>query len=175
MKGRRFFALGDHLPVVYVIAPSWDGPCKIGYSTNLQKRLASLQIGNWEPLSVYAFRMAVWMDGFRAYSGVHAALLNANRTLEAAAHKVLAEFELGLHGEWFDVTVQEAKEVLDKCGERERIQPLTVERLAAGFMGSAAISENVEVQQEILRSMVGPAKYVSLHQPYPVDKVPVSA
>lgn len=175
MKSRKFIALGDHVPLTYIIASSWDGPCKIGYTTNLQKRLMSLQTGNWEPLSVYGFRVAVWMDGFKAYRGVHAALHAANRALESAAHKALADCDLHLSGEWFDITVEEARQVLDKCATLERIQALTVEKLAEGYMGHAAISENVAAQQEILRSMIGPATYVAEHQPHPLDKVSVSA
>ena len=175
MRNYKFMALGDHVPLTYIIASSWDGPCKIGYTTNLHKRLSALQTGNWEPLSVYGFRVAVWMDGFKAYRGVHAALHAANRALEAATHKALADCDLHLSGEWFDITVKEARQVLDKCAGLERIQALTVENLAEGYMGHAAISENVVAQQQILRSMIGPATYVAEHQPYPIDKVSVSA
>lgn len=175
MKKTRFFALGDHIPLVYVIAPSWDGPCKIGYSTNIQTRLMGLQTGNWEPLSIYAFRVAVWIEGIKAYGSTHSALRSANRALERAAHEALIDCDLHLQGEWFDISVEDAKKVLDKCAQMQRIQALTVERLAAGYMGGAAISESTVAQEEILRSMIGPARYMAERQPHRIDKAPLSA
>lgn len=164
-------SLGNHIPVAYVVAPGWDGPCKIGITNNVQRRLTALQTSSWEPLSIFGFRVGVWRDSTKAkVGGTHAAVYDATRTLEAAAHKALTDCELHLSGEWFDVTADEAKQVLDKCGEIEGIVTLNVERITSGFLGGAAISETVSAQDQILRSILAPAAYVALHQPHPVDK-----
>ncbi len=167
-------SLGNHIPVAYVIAPGWDGPCKIGITNNLQRRLTALQTSSWEPLSIFGFRVGVWRDSTKAKVGsTHAAVYQATRALEAAAHKALTDCELRLSGEWFDVTADEAKQVLEKCGQIEGIVTLNVERLAAGLLGGAAISETATAQDQILRSMLAHAAYVAMYQPHLVDKARV--
>jgi hypothetical protein len=91
-----------HVEGVYVIKPAgFSGPCKIGRSTNVPGRLATLQAGSPQKLEVYA----VYVGGV----GV-----------EAKAHAMLAEKRA--HGEWFDVTPDEAVRSVVAAGGGIRIE-----------------------------------------------------
>lgn len=79
---------------VYVIAPSRDGPCKIGRANNSAARLRTLQTGNHEHLTLF-----------------HARLCESAISVETRVHSYL-------HGkrrinEWFDIPVAEATAVVE--------------------------------------------------------------
>lgn len=68
---------------VYLIGPVHGaGPWKVGMSTDVRKRLATLQTGSPEPLRVY------WA-------------VPGGRALETRLHRTLAPWRK--HGEWFDL------------------------------------------------------------------------
>jgi len=109
--------IGDHPAVVYCIGPTEDGPTKVGITTNISQRIISLQTGCWEPLRIFSVRVAVptggrWRRNSRAQS-----FLDGARAARAACHEKLREFELGLVGEWFDVTAADAVATLEKCAK----------------------------------------------------------
>ena len=162
--------MGNHLPVTYVIADAHQGPCKIGHSRNLQSRLTTIQTNTWQQLTVYGFRVGIWKAGLAPFKSTFSAVSDAARVMEKAAHEKLAEFDLRLNGEWFDVSVADALAVIDKCADIAGIIPLTVERMAAGFLGEGVSSETTDAQSQILRDIMAPAAYIALYQPYPVDR-----
>ncbi|WP_030674870.1 GIY-YIG nuclease family protein [Streptomyces cellulosae] len=76
-------SLDPHGSYVYLIGPEHGaGPWKVGMSTDVRKRLATLQTGSPEPLRVY------WATP-------------GGRDLESRLHRVLAPWRK--HGEWFDL------------------------------------------------------------------------
>jgi hypothetical protein len=79
---------------VYVIAASEDGPTKVGCGGNPRKRLASLQTGNPQPLSVFH----VERTGYFSTS------------VEREVHQILASTRRPDGGkEWFEIRPAEAK------------------------------------------------------------------
>lgn len=78
---------------LYVIAPSEDGPCKIGIARDPDKRLRELQTGNPHKLGVYLISKCSNAQDF-----------------EYRAHRHLASKRM--QGEWFDITVVEAAKTL---------------------------------------------------------------
>ena len=87
---------------VYIIAPRRAGPVKIGVAGDAQRRLATFQTAHWGRLKLYA--------SIRTRDA---------RGLEAAAHRHLAP--LRLKGEWFDISVAEARVALrGVAGTRQR-------------------------------------------------------
>lgn len=77
---------------IYVIATDVNGPCKIGRSRDPDYRVKQLQTGNPYPLQVW-YRF-----------------LTAEATRLETLIKDLVQHRQ-LTGEWFDLTVEEAKEV----------------------------------------------------------------
>lgn len=80
---------------VYLIGAE-EGPIKIGHASNLKTRLHSLQIGNWQPLSILH---SVSVPLFTAAGA------------EAVMHKRFAEHRV--RGEWFNVPLQVLRQALD--------------------------------------------------------------
>lgn len=119
----------NHLSLIYVVAPDEDGPTKIGLTRNIEVRLQTLQIGNWEKLHVFGGRLAFRRDFSLAYSLEHSSREGAER-MEHLAHKKLRECDLNLSGEWFDVTVPEALQVLEKIAKNESIGLVSMEDVA---------------------------------------------
>ncbi|MCC9312352.1 GIY-YIG nuclease family protein [Kitasatospora sp. RB6PN24] len=76
---------------VYVIAGAASGPVKIGCTTDLQRRLATLQCGSPIKLQLLA-----------TFAG--------GRELEAALHRLLATHRL--EGEWFDLADKDPVELV---------------------------------------------------------------
>ncbi len=80
---------------VYVIGPA-NGPYKIGFTSNLKKRLGALQ--NASPLDMIVHHQVQVTDIYAA------------RDVEAAAHAKLASYRL--RGEWFSCEVNTACEAV---------------------------------------------------------------
>lgn len=89
---------------VYVIGPADGNPVKVGISNYCEKRLAHLQVGNWNPLFVHE---CGWLET----SG-------AARKLEYKVHRLLEGCHLS--GEWFalsaDDAIQEVRRVATGAG-----------------------------------------------------------
>ena len=85
------------MSVVYIIAASAAGPCKIGWTgSGVTSRVAALQCGNPDELLVYGYVAA-----------------RAARRVELEAHRKLERCRV--RGEWFAVSVAEAGETLRRC------------------------------------------------------------
>lgn len=162
--------LADHLTLVYVIAPQWEGPCKIGITNNLQRRLAGIQIGNAQPLTIFNFRLAVHSSGAGAYKSLAAATKAGARKLESAAHRVLRDCDLALSGEWFDVNVVEASQVLDKCGALSAVRSLTLEQVVSVDVDAGLDRGMASAQHKLTRALAAAATYVTGYQPNPIDE-----
>ena len=83
---------------IYVVAPIDGWPCKVGISTNPMKRVSSLQTACWKQLEV-------------AWCGFLGTVKQA-ADLERRAHQALTNQSLWLHGEWFDLRVDDAKSMV---------------------------------------------------------------
>ncbi len=77
---------------VYVIAPGPDGPCKIGFSMQPEKRLRELQTGHPQKLTLY--HVQEFGDASRA------------SLMERIIHKTISYKRAS--GEWFNVPVEHA-------------------------------------------------------------------
>ena len=76
---------------LYVIAANKDGPVKIGYSKNPNKRLKQLQTSNSEKLTLF-YSAEFAEDKVKIAEGFVHGLSNQHRT----------------SGEWFSISVEEA-------------------------------------------------------------------
>lgn len=82
---------------VYVIAASEDGPTKVGCGGNPKKRLASLQTGNPEPLSIFHIERTGYFSA----------------AIEREVHGILSSTRQPAGGkEWFGIRPAEAKIVV---------------------------------------------------------------
>ena len=88
---------------VYAITNSaWPGYVKIGRAMNAEKRLRDYQ--TYSPLRDYTLR--------------HRVRCNDRKSSEKYAHKHAGLLALGRrNGEWFKITIEQAKQVLDHVGE----------------------------------------------------------
>lgn len=84
---------------VYIVAPENGWPCKVGISTHAYKRLVGLQTSVWKPLQVAA---CYWTS-----------TVAEARRLEKEVHKRLSADNVWLHGEWFDMRPDAAKEMVE--------------------------------------------------------------
>lgn len=91
---------------LYVIG-SKDGPQKIGFSQDVEKRLSSIQTGNPNRLEIY-FKQEVPKDRVR--------LMEKQIHTEIKHHKI--------SGEWFNLTPEEAKQEVEFCVIRYLDDPL---------------------------------------------------
>lgn len=121
-KSDRFYDMG--FDVIYFIVEEDDpleGPCKIGITHHLSKRLTQIQNGNSRKLRFIDFlfipttkiRMESHSLGFNYWTANYAARKNVNRVirentednwrfnLEGAIHSKLKELGYHLRGEWF--------------------------------------------------------------------------
>jgi hypothetical protein len=89
---------------VYVVAPSFDGPCKIGSGISPARRVAAYRAGAPWPIRIWATCQS--SDG---------------RELERAAHRELDAKRLS--SEWFSVTVPQAVGVIHDLIARYRERP----------------------------------------------------
>ena len=76
---------------LYVIAGEYEGPVKIGYSVNPEKRVRQLQTGAAYKLSVYYQQNVNEREA---------------RKIERNIHRTLGH--LRSHGEWFNLSVDQA-------------------------------------------------------------------
>lgn len=123
---RRFYLaseasnISDDPPAgVYVITPKCGYPSKIGVTGTPSIRLAMLQVGNWHPLEMRDFVFAAdFTRRVSRWDRVCNFVSNAAFQLEMDTHKALAEMDMHLNGEWFDVTAEEASAVIRKVAEK---------------------------------------------------------
>lgn len=90
---------------VYVIGPAREGPVKIGHAVDPLKRLSGLQVGNHLELKLWS----AWASDKLS-----------KRQVEKRVHVVLRYARI--RGEWFNVTVEEAEEVLRKLDDGKRFE-----------------------------------------------------
>lgn len=90
------------LTAVYVIGSTEIGAIKIGIAGDVLDRMATLQTGFPLPLKLFS---ATYTS--RAFAA----------RLERKCHEVLTEFDLHLNGEWFEVNVNDACDLVVKCAE----------------------------------------------------------
>lgn len=86
----------------YVIAPSPDGPCKLGHSLSPTARLSGLQVGNHLELTIYSTWASEHLSALRIERRIHA-ILN----------------DRCVRGEWFAVTVAEAEAIISKLDDKK--------------------------------------------------------
>lgn len=92
---------------LYIIAPSANGPCKVGFARDVRKRLISIQIGCFLDLEVHS----TWQHP----------LLGA-RACEALIHAQLMRDHM--RGEWFAVSVSQVEAIATSIGmHREVLAP----------------------------------------------------
>lgn len=129
-KDLEEITLVDHPMVLYVVGADADGPVKIGVTTKLPERITGLQGGSWAPLLIWAFRGALKLEGGASYVRRLSAFSSGARALEAATHAKLSDMGFRLMGEWFDVTVEEALEVVQKIGQQQDCRVFSLDDLA---------------------------------------------
>lgn len=83
--------------MIYLISNS-KGQVKIGWSKHPQKRLKELQTGNASKL-----RLEAVYDLYNKY--------------ELRLHYILRDFKSRHKGEWFDVSVEDAKSIINEVGK----------------------------------------------------------
>ena len=89
-------------PMLYIVAESPAGPCKVGFGANPKSRLMDLQIGNPRQLTI----ASLWKRGD----------LSADRC-ERLMHHLLAKH--AMRGEWFDISVAEIEAI---CSRQDMVK-----------------------------------------------------
>jgi hypothetical protein len=96
---RRF---GFNYSGIYLIAPKRKTPVKVGMSSDAAARISELQVSNWEPIFVHRY----WICENQKLA----------REVELRAHDILTGGENRLYGEWFNVDLQKASDVIEHVG-----------------------------------------------------------
>lgn len=142
----------DHGAVVYVIAPDENGPSKIGVSMNIGRRLANLQVGCWMPLAVFSTRIC-----FKRFDGTLVSLWgqmdSGARYVEAKTHAKLKDCDAHLHGEWFDVSVAEAIQAVEKTAKLENAAAITLEQLCEIEVNEHANRLERDTHQTLIKAL----------------------
>lgn len=88
---------------LYAVGPAdAEPPTKIGIAFDMPHRMASMQVGNWHALSCH---FLLWAPG-----------KEATRRIESEIHKLLKDRLVS--GEWFNIPVLEAKEIISKMARQ---------------------------------------------------------
>lgn len=119
----------EHWNAIYVVAADENGPAKIGVSTDISKRVETMQTGCWLPLKVYDMRYVVKKDENNRI--VSLSFKRSAYELEAIVHRILDECGLRMVGEWFDITVHEAIEVIQKVAKEQNMGAVGLQDLAS--------------------------------------------
>lgn len=122
-----------HAHVVYVMGIDEDGPVKIGISSDIARRVLSLQTGNPMPIRVFGLRLAMPMvipAGRMVNIPLH--LKHGASALENHIHLELTKMGLRMMGEWFDISSVEAIHVIEKCASQVRLRAISANWLACG-------------------------------------------
>lgn len=145
--------LADHIGIVYVVAPGNDGPCKIGYTGNIQKRVANMQQGCWLPLRAFDYRVCVRLSGGTKYATMAMSVSQAARMVEQKAHNVLRDMGFGLAGEWFDITPQEAIQVVDKAARLVEARAITMMQIMSVEIDRGLDADAQKAQMHLAQMM----------------------
>ncbi len=145
--------LADHIGLIYVVAPDEGGPCKIGFTANLQKRMTGIQTGCWIPLRPFGVRVAVMMEGGTKYSTMAMGVAKAGQKIERACHALLREMGLGLVGEWFDLSVKDALAVIDKVARMSGARTITMEQVMSVDIDAGLDPDAKRAQAHFARMM----------------------
>lgn len=148
---------------LYVITPFKDGPCKVGFTKNLPKRLDTLQVGNWNRLFV-AYSSHFYIPSSRgATLGLGEMFVTAERAackIEKATHKTLDGRGLHISGEWFacgpDEAIAAIKAVADVIGAKP-VNPLELEKYVSLWGGSATLGTRAKNRE--LGNMIETLRY----------------
>lgn len=103
-----FYAQG-----IYVINAGDGLPCKIGVTNELEKRVASLQSGNWNELRAHWFAF-VLNKRHKAKHNIYTAINRAAFQLEQQVIKKMKELDLVVRGEWVMCDPDAAVAVIQK-------------------------------------------------------------
>lgn len=143
---------------IYVVTTSDRWPSKVGISDDMSQRLASLQTASWLDLDVEKF----WFP----YTGIKVGDLNldhrlkpermntarlAAQVLERAVHAKLKEFDLHMRGEWFDITADEAVEVVEKVAETNGFRLVSPRDIALANMHGLTRPSDLKAMREMLK------------------------
>jgi hypothetical protein len=88
-------------------------------------------VGNWHKLQVFDIRMALPREMSVMRFNLRDQANRAGHVLERAVHDKLREFDLGLMGEWFDISVKDALAVIQKVSETSTVRCVSIEHLAS--------------------------------------------
>lgn len=154
--------LCDHPTVVYLLATSDVGPTKIGVTTNLQERVASIQIGCWHPLRIYSARLAILRQGFGRRAGLLAEFKEAAHAVEATTLSVAEDMGCRLMGEWLALSPQKALMIARHCAEGRGAGLFGLEDFAALDIGWADPSMQ-RARSRIVRSLAQIATFAVEH------------
>lgn len=155
--------LADHFSGLYFIAPTDEGPTKIGTTANLQVRMSQLQTGAWLPLRIYGFRLAMFRSGAGRYTSIRHEFGAAATTVEAAAHATLRDLGFGLCGEWFDIPPPEALLVTKKCAGVRSAAVFGVEDLAGVDLAGRADVQVLRSRSRLVKGMAEINVFIDAH------------
>ncbi len=144
--------MDEHGAILYVIAPDENGPCKIGYTTNIGLRHTALQVGCWLPLGVFAVRVCFKRQGGH-WKTLRSSMRAGARFVESEVHKKLKELDFHLRGEWFDVTPSEALEVVDKVAKENSAAAVSLDQVASVELGAASKQIEVDTLESLVKSL----------------------
>lgn len=148
----RGWEMDDHGAVVYVIAPDENGPCKIGYTTNIGLRHSAIQVGCWLPLGVFAVRVCFKREGGH-WGSLWESMVSGARYVESEVHAKLKELDCHLNGEWFDLTPKEAVQAVEKVSKENNAAALTLNQVAELELGPMATRLEKDTLASLTKSL----------------------
>lgn len=159
----------DHIPVVYVVGADKDGPVKIGRTSDILSRMDQLQIGCWMKLRVFDIRLALPKDMPVMRFNIREQANRGSIALERAAHEKLAEFDLRLVGEWFDVGAMDALAVMEKVADGANVRCINSEQLAGAKTDRGLDPEVARVHRSLLGEVISIKMAAAGWRSTPVD------
>jgi hypothetical protein len=104
-----------HVHMLYAMGADAEGPIKIGQTADVAQRVLTLQTGNPLPLVVFGLRLVLpkHLPPGSSFNVLRSAKAHSSK-LERYIHFELHKMGLRMMGEWFDVSFQEASEVIEK-------------------------------------------------------------
>ena len=156
---------------IYIITTNDDWPCKIGITDNLVERIQKMQTGNWHQLRAHRFwfpytDIDLGKDKFKTPSLNTARM--ATVALEKQVHQTMAELDVHMRGEWFDIDADDADAVLAKIAKENNyrlVSPTQVLKAKYGHLtkrsDAQSFAELLEVATEAVRALTGNLNVVS--------------
>lgn len=147
--------------VLYVVKSGPELPIKIGVTSNLEKRLEQLQVGNWNKLEAHWYSF-VGREKGRTRRNFYNSLSRGALALERKVMRKMTELDLWVAGEWFDCDPDVAVSIIAKVAKMEGYEFFGAEVLESVKLYEKMPISHLQVVESMIRAEESARKVLGL-------------